>query len=172
MSSNGTDDVITLTVNGERETLPYKEGEPLMRTLRRAGYTEIKNGCSEGVCGSCNVLYGDNQISRSCLVPAEQYAGEDIVTAKGVGGDDGMLHPVQEELLDSGGAQCGFCIPGIVISSVQLLERNSDPDDSEIRGALRGNICRCTGYVQQFEAISRAADRVDASGEAVAEEGE
>lgn len=152
---------VDVTVNGKPVTLEYEPGETLMRTLRRAGYTEIKNGCSEGVCGSCNVFYGDNQIVRSCLVPTEQYDGEDLVTAKGIVRDNGTLHPVQQEFLDFGAAQCGFCIPGIILSAVQLLEDNTDPSEAEIRQTLRGNICRCTGYMQQIEAIQSAADRMD-----------
>jgi carbon-monoxide dehydrogenase small subunit len=161
MSLDGTE-TIAATINDEPEELDYSEGDSLMDALRRAGYYSVKNGCSEGVCGSCNVLYGENQIVRSCLVPAEQYEGENLTTAEGLVDDDGTLHPVQQEFLNHGAAQCGFCIPGMILSGVQLLRKTDDPTESEIRQALRGNLCRCTGYVQQFEAIRDAADRVDA----------
>ncbi|WP_227377715.1 (2Fe-2S)-binding protein [Haladaptatus halobius] len=156
---------IDVVVNGENEKLEFDEGESLMAALRRAGYYSVKNGCSEGVCGACNVLYGENQIVRSCLVPAERYEGEELTTAEGLVSEDGELHPLQEEFLNYGAAQCGFCIPGMILSGVQLLEKNDDPTESEIRSALKGNICRCTGYIQQFEAIQAAADQMRSEGE-------
>lgn len=160
MGNPSTVDTIDVVLNGNKETLQYEEGETLMRVLRRHGYYSVKNGCSEGVCGSCNVMYGDTQIVRSCLVPAEHYDGEELTTAPGLLDDDGTLHPLQQEFLNHGAAQCGFCIPGMILSGVQLLEKNPDPTESDIRSALKGNICRCTGYVQQFEAIEAAAQRL------------
>lgn len=157
---------LNVVVDGEPESLPYSEGETLMQVLRRAGHYSIKNACSEGVCGACNVLFGENQIVRSCLVKAEQYEGAEITTAAGLVADDGTLHPLQQAFLDHGAAQCGFCIPGMIISGVGLLERSPDPSEKEIRQALRGNICRCTGYVQQFEAIKDAAKRMQNEGAA------
>lgn len=151
---------IDVVVDGERQTLEHQEGDSLMRVLRKHGHYSVKNGCSEGVCGSCNVMYGDNQIVRSCLVPAEKYDGETLTTAKGLVGEDGSLHPLQEEFLNHGAAQCGFCIPGMILSGVQLLNRNPDPDREDIRRSFQGNICRCTGYIQQFEAVEAAADRI------------
>jgi len=156
----GEEETIDVTVNGRSASLEYKEGDTLMKTLRREGYYSVKNGCSEGVCGACNVIYGDNQVVRSCLVSAEQYDGEELTTAEGLVDEDGSLHPLQEEFLEFGAAQCGFCIPGMILSGVQLLEKNDDPSEEEIRGALHGNICRCTGYVQQFEAIKSAAEKM------------
>lgn len=105
-------DVIHATVNGDPKTPKYEPGDTLMRTLRRAGHSEIKNGCSEGICGSCNILYGENQVVRSCLIPTEQYDGEDLVTAKGLVRDDGSLHPVQDEFLDHGPPSVGSASPG------------------------------------------------------------
>lgn len=160
MTNAETQETLELTVNGEDVTLEHQEGDTLMKLLRRAGYYSIKNGCSEGVCGSCNVLFGDNQITRSCLVPAEQFEGEQITTAKGLVDDDGNLHPVQQEFLNYGAAQCGFCIPGMILSAVQLLENNETPDEDQVRQSIRGNLCRCTGYVQQVEAIKAAAERM------------
>lgn len=151
------DRTIDVVVDGESETIRIKEDETLMSALRRAGHYSVVNGCSEGVCGACNVMYGENQIIRSCLVPAERYDGEELTTAKGLVGDDGELHPIQQAFLDFGAAQCGFCIPGMILSATQLLEKNPDPTDTEVRKAINGNICRCTGYVQQVEAIQSAA---------------
>lgn len=155
-------DTISVTVNGEDRELEYHEGDTLMAVLRRAGYYSVKNGCSEGVCGACNVLYGENQIVRSCLVPADKYEGEELTTSKGLVDEDGTLHPVQQEFLNHGAAQCGFCIPGMILSAVQLLEKNDDPSEEEVKNAIRGNLCRCTGYVQQVEAIQAAASRINA----------
>lgn len=160
MGHTSDENTIDVVLNGNRETLEYEEGESLMKVLRRHGYYSVKNGCSEGVCGSCNVMYGENQIVRSCLVPAEKYDDEELTTAAGLVDEDGALHPLQQEFLKHGAAQCGFCIPGMILSGVQLLEKNLDPSEDEIRKALRGNICRCTGYIQQFEAIQATAERM------------
>lgn len=164
-SAEHPSETITVDVDGEREVFEFDAGATLMEVLRANGHYSVKNGCSEGTCGSCNVLYGDNQMVRSCLVPAEQYDGEELTTAKGLVADDGSLHPLQEEFLDHGAAQCGFCIPGMILSGVQLLEKNPDPTEAEIRHAFQGNICRCTGYVQQFEAVERAAERMESTTE-------
>lgn len=165
MSQEAEEETLDVTIDGESVSLEYEEDDTLMEALRRAGYYSVKNGCSEGVCGACNVMYGDNQIVRSCLVPAERYDDEELMTAEGLVDEDGNLHPIQEEFLDFGAAQCGFCIPGIILSGAQLLEKNPDPTEEEVRGALRGNICRCTGYVQQFEAIQSAAEKMRAESE-------
>lgn len=164
--ANELDETIDVVIDEEPETLEFRKGESLMKALRRAGHYSVLNGCSEGVCGACNVMYGDNQIVRSCLVSAEKYDGEELTTARGLTGEDGSLSPVQEEFLDFGAAQCGFCIPGIVLSATKLLRENDDPSREEIRQALNGNICRCTGYVQQFEAIESAAERMRNEGAA------
>jgi carbon-monoxide dehydrogenase small subunit len=157
---SNSDTTITCAVDGEQVTMECEEGDTLMEVLRREGVYAVKNGCSEGVCGSCNVMYGENQMVRSCLVPAEQYDGEELTTAEGLVADDGTLHPIQEEFLNYGAAQCGFCIPGMILTAAQLLEKNPDPTDEEVKQALQGNICRCTGYVQQVEAIQDAAERM------------
>lgn len=153
---------IEVDVDGEPETLYFHEGGSLMKALRQAGHRTVKNGCSEGICGACNVLTGDNKIVRSCIVPADNFEGAELTTAKGLVGDDDELHPIQEEFLNHGAAQCGFCIPGIVLSATQLLRKNPEPTDEEIRRSLNGNLCRCTGYVQQIEAIKSAAERMKA----------
>jgi carbon-monoxide dehydrogenase small subunit len=153
-------DAIRLCINGDDEQLDIDPGETLMSSLRRAGHYSVKNGCDEGVCGACNVILGDDGLTRSCLVPAASCAGEDVMTVKGLLDEDGELHPLQEEFLDRGAAQCGYCIPGVLLSGYDLLQRNEDPTEEAIADALSGNICRCTGYVQQIEAIGAAAERL------------
>jgi len=154
-------DSIRLRVNDEEEFLRLDAGETLLEGLRDAGHYEVKNGCDEGVCGACNVILGDEGVTRSCLVPAARCDGEEVMTVKGLLDDDGDLHPLQEEFLARGAAQCGFCIPGVLVAAYDLVQRNEDPTESEVADALSGNICRCTGYVQQIEAIQAAADQVD-----------
>jgi carbon-monoxide dehydrogenase small subunit len=154
-------DTIQISLNGEAERLDIEPGETLMASLRRAGHYSVKNGCDEGVCGACNVILGDRGLTRSCLVPAASCDGEDVMTVEGLLEEDGDLHPLQEEFLDHGAAQCGYCIPGVLLSAYDLLQHNTDPTEAEIADALSGNICRCTGYVQQIEAIQAAADRLD-----------
>jgi carbon-monoxide dehydrogenase small subunit len=153
-------DTITLSLNGDDVRLDIEPGETLMSSLRRAGYYSVKNGCDEGVCGACNVILGDRGLTRSCLVPAASCAETDVMTVEGLLDDDGELHPLQEEFLDNGAAQCGYCIPGVLLSAYDLLQHNPDPTEAEAADALSGNICRCTGYVQQIEAIQAAADRL------------
>lgn len=159
-------------IDGDPVELDYRQGDSLMDALRRNEYYSVKHGCDEGVCGACNVLLGDDRLVQSCTLPMEQYDGDNITTAAGLTGEDGSLHPVQEAFLDHGAVQCGFCIPGMVVSGVKLLRDNDDPSRQEIRQALDGNLCRCTGYVQNVEAIAAAADVVrqdggnDPSGEA------
>lgn len=162
----GKDDLVNslqLTVNGEREQLTVQPGETLLSTLRSAGYYSVKNGCDEGVCGACNVILDDEELTKSCLVTAESCDDKDVTTVKGLLNDDGELHPLQEEFLERGAAQCGYCIPGVLISAYHLLQQNPAPSEEEIADALSGNICRCTGYVQQIEAIQAAAKRLPSS---------
>lgn len=153
---------IHVKVNGERERLIVEPGETLLESLRRGGHYSVKNGCDEGVCGACNVIIGDDGLTRSCLVPAAGCDGDAVMTVEGLA-DDGELHPLQEEFLERGAAQCGFCIPGVLLAAYDLLERNDDPTEGEVADALSGNICRCTGYVQQIEAIQAAAERLSRS---------
>ncbi|GAA0303188.1 (2Fe-2S)-binding protein [Halarchaeum salinum] len=154
-------DSIRVGINGEMDVLDVEPGATLMESLRSTGHYEVKNGCDEGVCGSCNVLLNDGELTRSCLTPAARCDGADITTVKGLLDDDGDLHPLQEEFLEHGAAQCGFCIPGVLVAAYHLLQHNSDPSDVEIADALSGNVCRCTGYLQQLEAIRDAAGRLD-----------
>ncbi len=150
---------IELTVNGtEREADDVWEGESLLYALReRLGLPGSKNACEQGECGSCTV-YLDGLPVCSCLVAAGQAQGREVTTVEGLGsGED--LHPVQEAFLDSGAVQCGFCTPGLIVSTHDLLERNPSPSDPEIREALAGNLCRCTGYEKIMDAVRTAAER-------------
>ena len=116
--------------------------------------TGTKEGCGEGECGACTVVL-DGQIVNSCLVPVAQVNGSSITTIEGVAQQD-QLHAVQQAFIDHGGAQCGICTPGMVLAAVDLLERNPQPSETEIRNGLAGNLCRCTGYMKIFESVVRA----------------
>ena len=147
---------ITLTVNGERREADIWGGESLLYALReRLDLPGSKNACEQGECGSCSVLL-DGTLVCSCLVLAAQADGHEVVTVEGLG-QDGNLHRVQEAFLDAGAVQCGFCTPGLVVATADLLERIPSPTDDEIREALSGNLCRCTGYQKIFDAVRAAA---------------
>jgi aerobic carbon-monoxide dehydrogenase small subunit len=147
---------VALRVNGERCEADVWEGESLLFALReRLGFPGSKNACEQGECGSCSVLM-DRKLVCSCLVLAAQAEGHDVVTVEGLA-EDGRLHRVQEAFVTSGAVQCGFCTTGLVVAAADLLAQNSDPSDDEIREALSGNLCRCTGYAKIFEAVRSAA---------------
>ena len=147
---------ISLRVNGKRRETEIWEGESLLFALReRLGLPGSKNACEQGECGSCSVLL-DGTLVCSCLVLAAQADGHDVVTVEGLGAD-GRLHPVQEAFAETGAVQCGFCTPGLIVATADLLESNPDPSDDEIREALSGNLCRCTGYAKIFDAVRVAA---------------
>jgi carbon-monoxide dehydrogenase small subunit len=147
---------IELTVNGERHQTDVWGGESLLYALReRLGLPGSKNACEQGECGSCSVLL-DGTLVCSCLVLAAQADGHDVLTVEGLGGA-GRLHPVQQAFAEAGAVQCGFCTPGLVVAVVDLLTHVPHPSDDEIREALSGNICRCTGYQKIFDAVRRAA---------------
>lgn len=148
---------IELTVNGERhEADDVWEGESLLYALReRLGLPGSKNACEQGECGSCTV-YMDGVPVCSCLVAAGQAQGRDVTTVEGLAGDDG-LDPVQQAFVECGAVQCGFCTPGFLVSTHDLLARNPSPSDPEIREALAGNLCRCTGYEKILDAVRAAA---------------
>jgi aerobic carbon-monoxide dehydrogenase small subunit len=149
---------ISLTVNGERRETEVWPGESLLYALReRLGLPGSKNACEQGECGSCSVLL-DGTLVCACLVLAAQADGHELVTVEGLG-DDGRLHPVQEAFAETGAVQCGFCTPGLIVATVDLLERTAHPSDDEIREALSGNLCRCTGYSKIFDAVRLAASR-------------
>ena len=149
---------IELRVNGEPAEADVWEGESLLFALReRLGFPGSKNACEQGECGSCSVLL-DGQLVCSCLVLAAQAEGHDVVTVEGLA-QDAKLHRVQEAFAATGAVQCGFCTPGFVVAAADLLERSADPSDGEIREALSGNLCRCTGYAKIFDAVRLAAAR-------------
>ena len=147
---------IELTVNGQPVEADVWEGESLLFALReRLGLPGSKNACEQGECGSCSVLL-DGTLACACLVLAAQAHGHDVVTVEGVGAD-GQLHRVQEAFVETGAVQCGFCTPGLVVATVDLLAHTPQPTDDEIREALSGNLCRCTGYAKIFDAVRLAA---------------
>ena len=150
---------IELTVNGERRDADVWEGESLLFALRESlGLSGSKNACEQGECGSCSVLL-DGTLVCSCLVLAAQADGHEVVTVEGVGGEG--LHVVQEAFAEAGAVQCGFCTPGLIVATVDLLARSPEPSDDEIREALAGNLCRCTGYAKIFDAVRLAAGASD-----------
>jgi aerobic carbon-monoxide dehydrogenase small subunit len=147
---------IELNVNCEPYEADVWEGDSLLFALReRLGFPGSKNACEQGECGSCSVLL-DGRLVCSCLVLAAQAEGHEVVTVEGLA-EDGRLHRVQEAFVAAGAVQCGFCTPGFVVATADLLEHNSDPTDDEIREALSGNLCRCTGYAKIFDAVRLAA---------------
>lgn len=149
---------ISFTVNGEWKTVRAYSMERLLDTLRhQLGLTGAKEGCGEGECGSCSVLL-NGALVNSCLVPVLQARDADIVTIEGLA-VGAQLHDLQEAFLKCGGAQCGICTPGMILAAHHLLHRKPDPTIEEIREGLSGNLCRCTGYVQIFEAVAEAVRR-------------
>ena len=147
---------IEVTVNGEPVETDVWSGESLLFALReRMGFPGSKNACEQGECGSCSVLL-DGTLVCACLVLAAQADGREVVTVEGIAGD-GRLHAVQDAFVRAGAVQCGFCTPGLVVATVDLLAQNPDPSDDEIREALSGNLCRCTGYQKIFDAVRQAA---------------
>jgi carbon-monoxide dehydrogenase small subunit len=146
---------ISLTVNGERRETNVWGGESLLYALReRLDLPGSKNACEQGECGSCSVLL-DGTLVCSCLVLAAQADGHQVTTVEGLGAGD-ALHRVQEAFVVAGAVQCGFCTPGLVVATVDLLEQSPEPSDDEIREALSGNLCRCTGYQKIFDAVRLA----------------
>ena len=152
---------LSLRVNGEQREAEVWEGESLLFALReRLGLPGSKNACEQGECGSCSVLL-DGTLVCACLVLAAQADGHEIVTVEGFA-QDGQLSSVQEAFAETGAVQCGFCTPGLVVATADLLARNPAPSDDEIREALSGNLCRCTGYSKIFDAVRFAAGLTDA----------
>lgn len=146
---------ITLTINGEVELVDVPSSMTLLQMLRdRLMLTGTKNGCAAGECGACTVLLNGEPVN-SCMVLAVECDGAQITTVEGLA-HDGQLDPVQQAMVEHGGVQCGFCTPGMLISIRGLLDRNPQPNDYEIRDALVGNLCRCTGYLRIFEAVKAA----------------
>jgi carbon-monoxide dehydrogenase small subunit len=149
---------INCTVNEEQQTLHAFPMERLLDVLReQLRLTGTKEGCGEGECGACSVMI-DGRIVNSCLVPVAQAAGAAIQTIEGLATED-QLHAVQQAFIECGGAQCGICTPGMVLAAVDLLKRNPNPSETEIRNGLAGNLCRCTGYMKIFESVMRACQK-------------
>jgi carbon-monoxide dehydrogenase small subunit len=145
-------------VNGEPLEADLWGGECLLMVLRvTLELPGSKNACEQGECGSCSVLL-DGALVCSCLVLGAQAEGHEVVTIEGLAGDE-VLHPVQQAFVDAGAVQCGFCTPGLVVAVADLLERSPHPGEDEIREALSGNLCRCTGYAKIFDAVRLAAER-------------
>jgi carbon-monoxide dehydrogenase small subunit len=144
-----------ITVNGDAHHLLVETSRTLLDVIRDdIGLTGTKNGCGAGECGACTVLL-DNAPVNSCLVLAHEAAGREVMTIEGLA-TGGVLHPIQEAFVSQGAIQCGFCTPGMVMSTKALLDRNPDPTREEILSGLRGNLCRCTGYVKIVEAVEVA----------------
>jgi len=152
---------IECRINGEDHICLADPRDTLLELLRdRLGLTGTKEGCSNGNCGACTVLV-DGAAVCACLMMATEAPGYEITTVEGVAGADG-LHPLQQALVEHGGTQCGFCTPGIVLSAVALLKENASPSDAQIRHAIAGNICRCTGYDKIVRAVASAAEQMEA----------
>jgi carbon-monoxide dehydrogenase small subunit len=148
---------IMLTVNGSTEMVDVPSNMTLLQMLRdRLVLTGTKNGCAAGECGACTVLMNGEPVN-SCMVLAVECDGAQITTVEGLALGDGQLDPVQQAIIEQGGVQCGFCTPGILISARALLDRNPHPSEFEIRDALIGNLCRCTGYLRIIDAVKQAA---------------
>jgi carbon-monoxide dehydrogenase small subunit len=149
---------ITMTINGSTESLDVPSHLTLLGLLRdRLALTGTKNGCTSGECGACTVLL-DGEPVNSCMVLAAECDGAQVTTVEGLA-RDGILDPIQEAIIAHGGVQCGFCTPGILLSARALLDRNLNPSEAEIREALLGNLCRCTGYLRIIDAVKEAARR-------------
>jgi carbon-monoxide dehydrogenase small subunit len=147
---------INITINNELEQIEVPSNMTLLQMLReQLDLTGTKNGCSAGECGACTVLL-NNEPVNSCLVLAAECDGAKITTIEGLA-HDGRLDPIQTAMIEAGGVQCGFCTPGILISSRALLDRSPDPGEEKIREALVGNLCRCTGYIRIIQAVKEAA---------------
>ncbi len=151
--------LLKFTLNGEPVELHVSPSDTLLDVLRdRLHLTGTKKGCGKGECGACTVIM-DGKAVNSCIVPAMKATGKNVETIEGIGSEDN-LHPLQKTFMDLGAVQCGFCTPGMIMSSKALLDRVTNPTRSEIKEAIAGNICRCTGYVKIEEAVQAAAEMI------------
>ncbi|MGB9617692.1 MAG: (2Fe-2S)-binding protein [Desulfomonilaceae bacterium] len=152
--------IISLTVNGEQVEAAVEPNKTLVQFLREdLGLTGTKHGCGLGDCGACTVIM-DGKPVNSCLVLAVQAHGREVLTIEGLA-ENGKLHPIQQAFVDKGAIQCGFCTPGMILSAKALLAENPQPTEQEIRTAISGNLCRCTGYQKIVEAIQEAAKSIE-----------
>ena len=150
--------LLRMRVNGRDVEVYVRPDARLIDVLRDLGYLSVKEGCSTGECGACTVIM-DGKTVLSCITFALQANGKEIITVEGLA-KDGKLHPVQEAFIEKGAVQCGYCIPGFIMSTVYLLNENPNPTHEDILDALEGNLCRCTGYVKIIEAVKEAASRL------------
>jgi carbon-monoxide dehydrogenase small subunit len=148
------------SINGSEIPISLRGDEVLLDVIRDLGYTEVKEGCREGACGSC-LVWLDGVLVNSCQVLAASALEKEVTTVKGLGTIH-RPHPIQEAFVDAGAVQCGFCTPGMVLATFALLKKNPRPTEEQIRRALDGNLCRCTGYVKIIEAVKLAAERMSA----------
>jgi len=151
---------LNIKVNNKDYKLFIASSKRLLDVLRDdLGLTGVKEGCAIGECGACTVIMNGKNVC-SCMILAGQAEGAEIITIEGLEGSKGELHPLQEAFIETGAVQCGFCTPGIILSSLTLLRRNLNPTVKEIKEAISGNFCRCTGYKQIIEAVQLAAERM------------
>jgi len=152
--------VIHFTLNGHEASAEVESHRMLLQVIRDTfQLTGTKEGCGQGECGACTVLV-DGMNVDSCIYPAFETDGKSVTTIEGLVGEGNRLHPIQETFVENGGVQCGFCTPGMIMSTKALLDEKGTPDDEEIKGAISGNLCRCTGYVQIVDSIKKAAERI------------
>jgi carbon-monoxide dehydrogenase small subunit len=150
---------VTFTLNGNKFQMKIEDHWTLLHLLREElGLTGTKEGCGSGECGACTVIV-DGKAVNSCLYLAPEIDGSDVVTIEGLAAQDGTLHPLQKSFIENGGIQCGFCSPGMIMSSKALLDENPRPTEDDIKHALAGNLCRCTGYVPIFQSIQAVIDK-------------
>jgi len=150
---------IKFNLNDEDVTVMIDPNETLLKVLReRLGLTGTKKGCEEGECGACTVILDSNPVN-SCIIPAAKVNGKKVLTIEGLS-KNGQLHPIQEAFVEAGAIQCGFCTPGVVLSAKAILDKYDDPDEETIKDELAGHLCRCTGYLQFFDAIQLAVKKL------------
>jgi aerobic carbon-monoxide dehydrogenase small subunit len=156
---------VSLVLNGNRMEMEIEPNWTLLELLRdRLELTGTKSGCESGECGACTVIVNGKAVN-SCLFPAPEAEGANVTTIEGLAKPTGELHPIQAAFMEKGAVQCGYCTPGMILSSKALLDENPNPTDDEIRHALAGNMCRCTGYVQIVDAVRAAAQAMITKGE-------